>query len=361
VIASLWLWPGGLRGGVAWADVARQFGEVRSFTAWASLEETAASGKKKISHLRLYQKDPSLSRSEAMRVEQPFPPPGDEAHPATIESISIMRGGRDRVVSIRLDPRQRTAHRTTVTFGGTLLAARAEMPRDLVSGIWSRLTYLTSDQTRTVGRRQIDGREVTGFEAEIRDLIAGPAARPVAGQVRVWADADSGVPVEVELEFTDPQGGRHHTTYGALKWNVELPDELFAIPDDGTWTILEERIEKAEFAETRLRDGVTLRIGPRGGPDVITEREIAAVRAAETIRRTGQAALCRLWILTTAEGAETLSAYTSAHLGERVRIDFNGEFESEITIGGRIAREMRLDLPAPAWTLEEFENRYLSD
>jgi hypothetical protein len=110
-----------------------------------------------------------------------------------------------------------------------------------------------------------------------------------------------------------------------------------------------------------LKDGVTLHIGPPGGPPVLTEADIEAVELVETATRRGrESPALEIRMLTTPDAGQRLRDYTSAHLGERVVIDFNGELELEVTIAAKIGREIRIDLDRLGTTPEAFERDYLS-
>jgi len=86
------------------------------------------------------------------------------------------------------------------------------------------------------------------------------------------------------------------------------------------------------------------------------------VELVETSRRPGRdVPALEIRMATTPEAARRLEAYTSAHLGERVVIDFNGELELEVTIAAEIGREFRIDLDRLGTTPEAFERDYLSN
>lgn len=345
-------WPGGGQHGVAWADVKHQLDEASSFTAWGEFESLNPSGERRTTLARIYQKNPALTRTEFLVPAAGFPPPGGEIDPQSVASVQITIGGQESSTVLRLDPRERVARRTTLTFSGEALRSRGALPRNLVSGVWSRLHYLSSDQTRSIGWREINGRPVVGFEAEIREMVGAPDAGPVDGWLRLWADEKSGVPVRVELEFTDPQGAAYRSTFTELEWNVELPDDLFAVPEDGDWSVVDDEVRLDAPGPRRLRPDVTLRVHTTAGAPLLSEADIVAA----DLDASGLTLSLRL----SPEAGRRLHDYTAKHLGERVTIDFNGETEIEVTIAGEIGRSLRIDLAGLDLSPQRFRERYLT-
>jgi len=361
VVALIVLWPGGARPALAWADVAEHFDRVGSMVAWVTTEETSPSGAVKVTRLRALQKDPGLSRTETLAGPGPFPVPGGTVAPDRVESTVIMRSGREESTIVRLAHRMKEAHRTTLSFAGTALEGREAMPRGLVAGTWDRLRSLTSDDARIIGEREIDGVPAVGFEARIDETFGGAAARVRDGVVRVWASAETAAPVEIELEFGDETWGRYRTVFGNLEWNAPLPDGLFEPPDLEGWTVVDEWVHEVGFSRSALAEGVTLRIGPEGGPPIMTEADVEAVPSGREVRRSGEEPRRTITLVATPGGESRLKAFTAAHIGERVVFDLNdGEIRFGIRIGGTIRREMLIDITPLGKTLEEFAEDYLT-
>ena len=361
-VVTIVLWPGGLDGGLAWADVVRHLEEVTSFTGWARIDEVAPDGRRTTTHARLFQKDPSLSRTEFLDERTPFPPTGGTTDLDQIRAIRITAASTDRATILRAEPDQMIVHRTTLTFGGKAARSRVSIPRDLISLMWERLRAVTSDQTRVVDRKTIEGTEVVGFEVELAGLVGDDPAAPDDGTVLVWADADTGVPLEIELKFTGRLGHASHTTYGGLEWNVPLPDELFEIDETEGWTFVDDGLHRIEFFGARLKEGITLTIGPVGGPPALTETDIEAITSGTSTLGPGEARReVTVNVVLSPAGQEKIRAYTSEHHGERLVIDFNGEMSLELTIGGTIGREFRLDISRMGITLEQFADRFLTE
>lgn len=362
LVAAIVLWPGGLDSGLAWADVVRHLDEVTSFTGWARIDEVAPDGQRKTMHARLFQKDPSYSRTELLDEEAPFPPTPETTDAGQARSIRITAGSADRATILLADTEQMIVHRTTLTFAGKAAQSRVAIPRDLISMMWERLRGVTSDQTRIVDRKVVEGSAVVAFAVEMAALVGDDPAAPADGSVRIWVDADTGVPREIELRFTVQGGYTTHTTYGGLEWNIPLPDALFEIDEAEGWTFVDDGVHRNEFVGTRLKDGVTVTIGPVGGPPALIETDIEAVTAGTSTLRPGETEReVTVNVVLTPEGQEKIRAYTSAHRGERLTIDFNGEMVIELTIGGTIGRQFRLDISRAGITLEQFAERYLTE
>jgi hypothetical protein len=322
-------------------------------------EERSPAGTVKTTRLRALQKDPGLSRHEIVMGPGAFPPPGGGVPPERLEAATIMRSGREESTIIRLAYRERTVHRTTLSYAGTALAGREATPRGLVAATWRSLRDLASDTTRIVGEREIDGVSTVGFEAGI-DEIPGGGTAEVEGIVRVWAAADAAVPMEIELEFVDRIGGRHRTVIGNLEWDAELADELFELPELEGWTIVDEWVHEVGFATTALADGVTLRVGPEDGPAILTEADVAAVPSGREVRRSGEAPRRTVTLIAAPSAESRLRDYTSTHLGERVVFDLDdGALRFDIRIAGTIGREMQVDITPTGMSLEEFAEAYL--
>jgi len=360
LMALIVLWPGGTRPALAWADVAEHFEQVHSMVAWVTSEETSPSGAVKVTHYRALQKDPGLSRTEIISGPGPFPPPRGTVAPGRVESTLIMRSAREESTIVRLSHRDKSAHHTTLSYAGSALEGREVMPRGLVAGTWNRLRGLAADRARIIGEREIEGVPVVGFEARADELPGGDEA-PVDGVVRVWASAETAVPIEIELEFGDETQGRYRTVFGNLEWNAPLADGLFEPPDLEGWTIVEEWVHEVGFSRSALAEGVTLRVGPESGPPIMTEADVEAVPSGREVRRSGEEPRRTITLVATPGGESRLKAFTAAHIGERVVFDVNdGEIRFGIRIGGTIGREMRVDITPLGKTLEEFAEDYLT-
>jgi hypothetical protein len=254
------------------------------------------------------------------------------------------------------------AQRTTTSFFGNVLNLRTGNAFNLAADGWVSLRRITSDETREIGEREINGVQTVGFEAPIRELFDSPLSQPPEGVVRVWAGRETAVPVEVEGEFQGRHGLVYKTTIEDIEWNVPLSDDLFGVSDLEGWEIRDTKVDVSEFSKIFLKNGVTLRIGSKDGPAVVSERGIDAIHSGESVEELGLEAQPRVTIRVALapEVQEKVRAFTAEHLGERMVLDFNGEFQSEIRIGGVIEQTMQLDISPLGKTLKQFEDEYLT-
>jgi hypothetical protein len=352
-VALLALWPGGEGGGLAWADVVQHLSEMRTLSARLITEESGPSGPPRIHRARLYQQDPGLSRTEML---------AGSGSDDEVVSVRIAVSGAERATILLLQPGERMARRTVLTFGGRRVGARAALPPNPVAEAWERMKEITSDQARCIGDRILDDVDVTGFEADLRNLFRDPQAARPEGTIRIWAARDTGLPVAVELELVGPMQTIHRTRFDDLEWNAPLSEELFREPDLSGWQVVEERVHQVEFARDSLRDGVTLRIGPADDAPVLTEDDVAAVLSGKAVWAAGAESPRRtIDLRATPSSARRLAEYTRAHRGESVVLNFNGEVVREIRIGGVIHEKVQLDITPLGLTLEQFERDYLSE
>ncbi|MCK4858844.1 MAG: hypothetical protein KAT58_12795 [candidate division Zixibacteria bacterium] len=364
ILVLIGFWPSGSGSGIAWADVVEQLNEVRTVIGLSTTEEVSASGTRTVYRTKLYFKDPAMSRTEFYAVPrvQQAAEAGTSPPANAVESIVIIVRGQDQSTEMHLYPQRKAGQRTTHLFSGNMLDLRAGDTFNLATDGWTSLRRITSDQTREIGERRIDGMQTVGFEAAVRELFDTPRIAPPEGVVRVWAAKETAVPVEVDVEFRDKRGQVFKTRIENIQWNVPLSDDLFDVSILDGWEIHDSIVRFVEFSKTFLRSGVTLRIGPKGGPPVITERGIQTIHSGRSVEELTGDKPKRLLISIALTPAvqERLKAFTTEHLGDRVVIDFNGEFQSEITIGGVIREGMQLDISPLGKTLAQFEDDYLT-
>lgn len=87
---------------------------------------------------------------------------------------------------------------------------------------------------RSFGERIIDGRRAVGFKVmKTMDFGIGGVSNELATELTVWADAESGLPLRVEMP--DPRN-EQVVLYTDIRYDVELDDALFdmTIPEGYT-------------------------------------------------------------------------------------------------------------------------------
>lgn len=364
IVAVAILRPWGVSDGLAWADVAGHLVEATTLDGWVVAESRVPGGPTTYNVTRLRQKDPNRNRGDHFGVSDSAPrPPFPDSFPSErAEWSRITVSGRDRSSSTHISWPQRSVRRTTYTYSGTELAARDELPREMVTEAWQRLRNLAHDRTRVIGEREIDGIPAVGFETEL-SAVFGSVAQPMPeGVIRVWAARGSGAPLEIEVEAQGPGGVATRFRMTGLVWNAPLQDELFEFVPPHGWRLEAQRVLFAGFEKTSLTPGITLLARSGDGTTLLTESDVVQVASGTEIHQEIDADPVRTIFLTlTPQAGERLEAFTSRNLDQPVELDFNGEIRYSIRIGGVIREQMQLDITALGKTLEEFEAEYLAD
>jgi outer membrane lipoprotein-sorting protein len=367
IVVLLGFWPGISQSGIAWADVVAQLNEVKTMMGLSTTEEVSSTGTRVIYRTRLFYKDPARSRTEYLAVPDADQPTdiGASAPAEEAESVVIINRGESQSVEIRLYPWRKLVERKTLIFPGRMLYLREGATFNLAADSWESLARITADKTRQVGEREIDGVEAAGFEASIRELFYSPSVEPPEGVVRIWANVETAVPIMVEAQFEDQRGRMYQTRIEGIEWNVPLADELFDEPDLEGWEIQERTVNVGGVGElpgTYLKSGVTLRFGLKDGPAVVTEQDVETVHVGQIETQPGndKPARATVSIVLTEAAAARVRAFTAQHLGERISVDFNGELQYEITIGGVVGKELQLDISPLGLTARQFADDYLT-
>ena len=367
ILVLLGFWPGVSPSGIAWADVVAQLNEVKTLVGLSTTEEVSSTGTRVFCRTRLFYKDPARSRTEYLAIPHSGQPvetgasgPADE-----VEYVVIIDRGWNQSVETRLYPQRKVVERTTHVFSDGMLDLREGITFNLAADSWTSLAMVTADKTREIGEREINGVEAAGFEASIGELFYRPSIQPPKGVVRIWANIETAVPIMVEAQFEDERGRLYRTRIAGIEWNVPLADELFEVPNLEGWEIRDRTVrvgEGDELLKTYLKSGVTLRFGPKDGPPIVTERDIETVHAGQLESEPGLAEHERatVSIVLADEAAERVRAFTAGHVGGRIVVDFNGELQYEIRIGGVIGKNLQLDISPLGITSQQFAEEYLT-
>ena len=350
ILVLIGLWPSGAQNGIAWANVVEQLNAVRTLTGHITSKGTPGSGTRDTRTAKFFYKDPGRSRTES------YAPSG------AVESIVIITRGEQQSTQVRLLPQEQTAHRTTHLFSGDVGDLRPPNVLYLAEDSWSRLVFITTDATREIGERNIEGIPAVGFETPLEELFDTSSPERPRGTLRVWADRETAVPLAVEAQYRDGRGFPYETTIDHIEWDLPLDNDLFELPHLDGWKFEDNTVKTVGFTKTRLKKGVTVRAGLSGGPAVLTEEDIAAVLSGKRVEAPGgeQPPRVTITMTLTAQAGEKLSEFTAKHQGKRATIDFNDEVQIELTIGGVIRDRMQIDISSLGMTLEGFEDRYLT-
>ena len=352
----LWLlWP---ERTIAWTDVASRVRESHTMRAQCVEEERAATDSeedwRKIKRGQMFQKDPGLSRVEEHRL--PVGEPTTSQPRTDLPSmIWIFREHANVSVTINLEPRWRTARRVTYPRQTPL----DDIPMR-VTALWRSIIDITADETRTIGRRYQDGVRLIGFEASLEDVWA---SGPGDGTARIWVNERTAMPTLVEMEFCEGDGVLHRYTHSEIEWDVPLSDALFDLPDLEEWEFTDNIVTHLDSSRGVLKSGVGFCVRTQDGATVLTEEDIVAVpggRMITTLKDDEKTVKMYIDLRLAEEAQDRLEAFTAAHVGEKLSIDFNGEVQQEIVIHRGRKSVGGFDLSALAETLEEFQALYLT-
>ena len=219
-------WNGGSPATIVWADVQGRLNQVHTMTCRALTGISATTGMRITGRMKVYYKDPGLSRTEEYLPER-----GSGSVEEEPRKIMITRREPDGSEGVVLYPGARRAE----LFDTVLLTdgpkPPSQLPMDLASFNWELMKETTADKTRRIGDRVMNGIPAVGFEFEIPGQ---PYVNPdMQLRARLWASGDDGTPLLIEVEHRDPLGQNIRKEYSDFRWNVPLDESLFdlAVPE----------------------------------------------------------------------------------------------------------------------------------
>jgi len=192
-------------------------------------------------------------------------------------------------------------------------------------------TILSGDYTK-LGQATIDGVMAEGIECRRPEFVGDD------GVIRLWVDVETNLPVRIEVEMREMEGGRMRPqkfTMENFEWNTQLDESLFEpnIPDDYT------QGEDPRTAQARQGDVEA----QRPTSQTLTEQERAALpQIQETVRLFLQVCSSRDWdkILQYAPGLEKLPAeqrgVLEAYMGGLEILDIGQPFKQEDSDSWRV-------------------------
>ena len=344
-------WNGGAPASIVWADVQGQLDKANTLT-FTGLTRT---GMQVTGRNKFYYKDPGLSRSE----EYP-PDAGSGPVKEGPRKITIVRRepGSNEGVTLYPGAGQAELFDSVVLTDGT--KPPSQPPMDLASFNWELMKKTAADKTRRMGDRVINGIPAVGFEFEIPDRVYVNPDRQVHAQL--WASADSGTPLLIEVESRDPQGQNMRTEYSDFRWNVPLDESLFDLAVPKNWGLSRTLAETAEYADAGLAPGVTLQIGPDGRIPLTETENVAGVVRGEQITHpdSGIPRDVRLTIELKPEAIQRLRDYARANPDELIVVDFNGRIKVVPNLYGSGPSQLSFDLSMLDLSLAELEERYFT-
>jgi len=357
----LTLWPGGGSGGVVWADVAHQLRRVRTMGGPFVKTVVGADGATRVTTGRIAFKDPGLSRHD--RDLETVTTPDGRTHSTTpANSVLIVRTYAEDVVIVQLFPERHEAIRSQVDVTGSLLGPWRDLQLNPVVLAWSKLRELSADSTHVIGRREVAGVEAIGFSAPFAEVM-GPQVFGIVpdGEIRVWASAETAVPLAVEVETRIGDGSSVSVRIEPIEWNAAMPDSLFDDTVLEGYTVHEQTVHTRGFPKPELKPNVTLRIGPDSGGPVVNELDVVgAVQGTvsfESWRRPRYRTILTFEL--TEEAADRLRAYLRENPETPLEVDFNGELRTPWKFRTVTMRLIQVDITLLHKRLIDVEREYL--
>jgi outer membrane lipoprotein-sorting protein len=348
-------WNGGSPAAIVWADVEGHLDQVHTlaFSGFAGISSTT--GMRITGSAKIFYKDPGLSRIE---VYPPDPGPGSvEEAP---QRIIIARNKPGSSEGVTLYPGARRAELFDTVFLTDGPKPPSRPPMDLASFNWELMKEITADKTRRIGDRVIKGIPAVGFEFNIPGQVYVNPERHIRTQL--WASADDGTPLLVEVEFRDPLGQNVRTEYSDFRWNVPLEDDLFDLSVPEGWSLSRIRTESAEYADAGLAPAVTLQIGPEGRePLTGTEDVVRVVRGEQiTCPDSDIPGDVRITIELKPEAIQRLRDYARSNPRELIVVDFNAQIKVVSNLYGAGPSQLSFDLSLLDLPLADLEAGYFT-
>jgi outer membrane lipoprotein-sorting protein len=360
VILALLLTGDG-RGGVAWAAVAEQLMAVRTMTGPQVKTVSKVDGSSQVMTGTVTFKEPGLTRSDRDRVTV-TEPDGTVRQETPDPAVIILRALPEEMTVVQISPDRGVAVRSRIDITGSLLGPWRELHLHPADFAWSALRQVSADQTRVIGRRQVAGEIAIGFAAPLGEVI-GPQAFgiEVEGEIRVWASAETAVPLAVEVETRHGDGSVEVDVIEPIEWNAEVPDSLFDESALEGCEIRERRAHNRGFPEPELMPQVTLRIGPPSGGPVINELDVVGAVAGtvsfDPWRRPRYRTLITLEL--TEAAADRLKGFLREHPEAPLTVDFDGEFRLPWIFRNVDSRFIVVEITPLKKRLIDFEREYL--
>jgi hypothetical protein len=326
---------------IVWADVLQRITQAKTMAFWhfAGGERT-----------RVWMKDPGSLRLE--RYDQKAASqPSRALLPSEVE-ISPVPGTEWDLAVWR--PADKTACRRR-SVGCPTFERRA-----LVATYWANLRKMSANKTRRVGQEKLGRASTVIFEAPAQELLA-PLPNAVTGTARMWVDEATGEPVQLELRYREPGDAEERVVLASdIRWDVPITDDLFQMPQlDDQWTVTD--VLAVCFSNQRLKPGVTFRLGSPNQPPIATEADMECVSGGDAqVTTPGDTERRTVYFRLTQAASERVKAYTGAHIGEVMLLNFNNQVEDRQQIMAPWSTGLACDITSLGKSLEQFEADYLA-
>ncbi len=138
--------------------------------------------------------------------------------------------------SLVLDPNEKKAILMQMT-------GQPQMPDQMSGGFIEGLRSLAAGSEERLGKQEIDGQDAVGFEVD----MAG-------WNWTIWADAQTGIPIRIEME--GGMFGGATVTMTDFKLDVDLDESLFSLTQPEGYTLEEMQVDASAPTEKDLIEGL---------------------------------------------------------------------------------------------------------
>lgn len=351
------LWDGNSSKAIAWADVQGRINQVHTLAFTGRIEISADAGVRTSRRVKTYYKDPGL-----VRVEEYLPDSNPGSGEEKAQKITIIRWTTGRSWGLTLYPESSRAELSESLFLADGPKPASLPPVDLASFNWERMKKITADETRRIGDRTVNGMPAVGFEFGIPDWAYGNPDIKAKARAQLWASADDGTPLLLEVEYRDPQKQNVRAEYSDFRWNVPLDERSFDLAVPEGWSLSRTRFESAEYAKVGLAPGITLRIGPDGRAPLTDAEDVARVVRGEqwTFPDSDIPRLVRITIELEPEAMQRLRDYANDNPKELIILDFNQQIKVVANLKGTDPSQLSFDLNLLDLPLAQLEKRYFT-
>jgi hypothetical protein len=349
------LWYGNSSKAIAWADVQGRLNQVHTMTLSAITKISEPTGMRITGRSKHYYKDPGLSRSEGYPTN---------AGPGSVEeapqTITITRSKPGSSEGVTLYPGVHRADLLNSVFLTDGPKPLSQPPMDIASLNWEWMKEITSDKTKPIGDRMINGMAAVGFEFDLPASWHINAVGKV--QAQLWAGHSDGNVLFIELKFRDAQGQNVQVEYSDFQWNAPLDESLFDLAVPEGWSSSQIRFESTEYANAGLAPGITLKVGPDGQAPLTGTEDVARVVRGEqwTHPDSDLPPDVRITIELKPEAIQRLREYARANPKELIILDFNRQINVVPNLDEPGPTQLRFNLSLLDLPLAELEKRYFT-
>ena len=160
--------------------------------------------------------------------------------------ILTLIGDTSKKEALQLDHFRKTAIRTPIA---------AETAAEIGNPV-EQLRHVKGEDAELIGHERQGGRTVQVYRLTHLDFMGVKARDPKDGdEMKVWVDAETGLPVRIRLEGALSQTGKDHSflEWEGFVWNAPLDPALFSLEIPEGYTVVEPAqgasVEEVEPAE----------------------------------------------------------------------------------------------------------------